>query len=685
MITSYEVGAIFKITDQVTPALMKMSAEMRAFNNLVKSTRNELSLLGRSPGLKQLTTMLGTMRTELQSVMAASATMSRSMGSNFGTLNARIATSTANVNSLTAALGRAATATAAIRATGPLIPRGGAPGGGGRGPGSHAGMGLGSIGYGVPMAAGHASAHFRGEGVGPMVAGGLGLWAGAKLFEAATAPLHEEAGLALLGLKGSQIPQAREQAWRTARAVPGTTYAEALKIIGEQSPVLGFEGALDTNEMMARASTVLKRAGKGSDEDIMSLTRAGELAGQFINPTTHQVDLGLHKRWLDWSLKAVIGTHGKVTPSEILNVFKQGGPALGSLTEEGFFTEMAIAQAMGGHRAGTAATSLARQFAGGKMTGSVAQELMDLGIANKGDFTIGRGGHVFAKSDSMKEFVDKLQRDPLGAFAEYMFPKLEAAGVNTPEQFQRKTYQIFGTAPAQREAYELYRGREQIKKEREFVMGGLGADAAKTVQDSKDFGQATTNFTSAWETLMGAVGSPMAQAAIPTMNAFADAFKGLAETAAAHPKVSNVVGDTVLGASAGALLGAGLGFFVGGVGAGPGAMLGARIGAGIGAGYGIFSSDSAGPAWPDSTPAAPGQRRGTNPGRIAARGLGDFTLPAPTATVKVEAPVVLKLDDQKLGEVMLNFIVNSGKSSIGGSPFFDPSTGAVPFDLGTTR
>jgi hypothetical protein len=227
MITSFEVGSIFKIIDQATPALLKMSAEMRAFNNLVKSTRNELSLLGRSPGLRQLATMLGTVRTELQSVTGASAAMSRSLSSNFGTLNARIATSTANVNSLTAALGRAAAAAGAIRPPGavPLIPRGGDALGGGRGGGGHAGFGLGSVGFGIPMGAGHASAHFRGAGVGPLIAAGVGLWAGEQLFGGAIEPMHEEAGLALLGLKGSQLPQAREQAWRTARAVPGTTYA----------------------------------------------------------------------------------------------------------------------------------------------------------------------------------------------------------------------------------------------------------------------------------------------------------------------------------------------------------------------------------------------------------------------------------------------------------------------------
>jgi hypothetical protein len=681
--TSFEAGATFRIIDQVTPTLAKMSGEMRAFKDLVKSTRNELSLLGRSPGLRQLATMLGTIRTEMQGVTAASGAMSRAISGNFGTMNARLATSTANVNSLTAALGRAAAAATAIRATGPLIPRGGASGGGGgRGPGSHAGVGLGSIGYGVPMAAGHASAHFRGQGVGPMVAGGVGLWAGAKLFEAATEPLHQEAMLPQLGLTAQQIPQAREAAWRTARAVPGTTYAEALKIIGEQSPVLGFEGALDTNEMMARASSVLKRVGKGSDDDVMKLTRSGELLGQFIDPSTHLVDRGFHKRFLDWATQAVIGTHGMVTPSEILNLAKQGGPALGSLSREGFFTEVAIAQAMGGNRAGTAAAALQRQFAGGKMTGSVAEELMALGIAKPGDLTIGRGGHVFAKADAMKDFVDRLQRDPLSGFTDVLIPALERAGVDTAEKFGRMTYRIFGTGPAQREAYELYRGREQIRRERNFVMGGMGVDAAKTVQHSSDFGQATQNFTSAWETLMGAVGSPMAKAAIPAMNAFADAFKGLAETAAGHPKVSNVVGDTLLGASAGALLGGAAGFFIGGVGAVPGAMLGARIGAGIGAGYGIFSSDAAGPAWPDGTPArAPGSRRDMNPGRVAAHGLDSFTLPAPVATVKVEAPVVIKLDEQKVGEAVINFVVQGGKGAIGGSPYFDPSSSSIPFDL----
>jgi hypothetical protein len=72
---------------------------------------------------------------------------------------------------------------------------------------------------------------------------------------------------------------------------------------------------------------------------------------------------------------------------------------------------------------------------------------------------------------------------------------------------------------------------------------------------------------------------------------------------------------------------------------------------------------------------------GVNPGRVAARGLGDFTLPPPMATVKVEAPVTLNMDGQKVADGLLNLIVSGGKGAIGGSPYFDPSTGPVPFDL----
>jgi hypothetical protein len=54
----------------------------------------------------------------------------------------------------------------------------------------------------------------------------------------------------------------------------------------------------------------------------------------------------------------------------------------------------------------------------------------------------------------------------------------------------------------------------------------------------------------------------------------------------------------------------------------------------------------------------------------------------PTQTVEVKpAPVTINLDGQKAGEGLINFIVSGGKGPIGGGPYFDPSTGAVPFDL----
>jgi hypothetical protein len=241
------------------------------------------------------------------------------------------------------------------------------------------------------------------------------------------------------------------------------------------------------------------------------------------------------------------------------------------------------------------------------------------------------------------------------------------------------TYRIFGTGPAQREAYELYRGREQIKHERGFVMGGLGADAAEAVQDSKDWGQAVQNFTAAWDTLTGAMGSPMAQASIPVMNAFGNAFKGIAEQASHFPKLSNVAGDTGLGGSLGGLIGGALGAVFGfGGGALPGAAIGAAIGSGLGLGYGVSTSGNL------DTPSDVSSPRAATPWLPKYQqsvGLGNFALP-PTQTVKNEpAKVEINIDGRKVGDAMIDYIVNGGKMPIGGSPYFDPSTGAVPFDL----
>lgn len=539
MITSFEVGAVFQIIDRASPVLRSLMGEVKALSAEVTALERNLQRMGAGTSLRPLAGMLATLRGEMTGVSTAATGMAAAVNRDFATMNARMATATANANALAAAFGRAAAAAAGARLPGgggtPRIP--GAGGGGGpHGPGIHGR-------FGIPMAGGHASI----GGISPGLIGmGVGAFAIGEVMRAGMEPAHQKAMLGLMGLTPAQREQASAQAWATARAVPGSTFAGNLETIGQQYSIVGMEGSLELNKPMAAMDQVLARVGKGDKGSGYVMTRAVELMGMLTDPETHQVDMPAFQRILGVMTKATIATHGKVTPADFLALAKQGGPALGSLSEEGLFTEVAIMQAMGGNRAGTAAAALQRQFAGAKMTGSVAKELMSLGIAKEGDLTIERGGHVFAKSDAMKGLVDRMQHDPLGAIVDVIVPALAAKGFNSPEAISREIYKFVGTGPAQREVYELIRGREQIKQERGRMQGAEGPDAASRTLNNEDPEQVMANLTSGLHNFLGALGDPLWASATPTLNALAASLTRLGAALGTAPKVVQRVESSVL-------------------------------------------------------------------------------------------------------------------------------------------
>lgn len=555
--------------DQASPVLQKLSRETKVFNDQITLARRGLEALGRGTGLAAIS-------------------------SQFGTINARLLTATASANAFAVAMQRASAASVAVRPPGavPLVPRGGIPAPSGRSYGggrSRDGLHVSGISQNIPTAFGHASAHMRGDASGVLIGEAVGIWALTKTMKAAKEYQHQMAQMETLFGNSPNAPQmlgaARDKAWEITRNVRGTEVGENLKTIGEMYSIVGASNALALAPKLAMMDQVLANAGKGKEHgSAYVMTRANELLGTLLNPTTHQVDLPAFEKMMDLMTRVVIGTHGKVTPAEWLAFAKQAGPAAGNLTDEGFYTAAAVIQATSGQRAGTAMQAMNREFVGGVMPQRTAEELVKLGIAQAGDFEVKKGGHIVAKTDAMADLVAKLQRDPLSAFVNNIIPALERAGVTTKEQFQREIYKIFTTSTNQRLAWEIYRGREQMGQERGRMMSSLSTGAAYDVIMNKDPAAVTKGFTAAFHNLLAAFGDPLLSAAVPNMIMLTGAMNAMQGVVRAHPQISGTLGGglglSALGAGAGWLLGRP--FRMQGAGARWGASAGGALGAYLG-------------------------------------------------------------------------------------------------------
>lgn len=734
MITSFEVGSIFKIVDQGSPAIKSLYKSVTQLDTTVAAARKNMTALAR-------TKLIG-VGNQFKAITAEVVTLDRSLAGaanaigRFAKAPAALAGTTAAITGQSAAVqllatewnnvaASATTAVAAMRTAGrtrlPALPggvgggtvpprlppplpgagrRGGAGGGGGR-HGLRQGWHLGQFGGSIPVAGGHV--HASTGASGPGVAAGAAVFSVYELMKAGQEPLHERAGLQLLGIDDKNpgtIARMEIKAREIAASVPGSGYSHNLKTMGELYSIVGADEAIGIAPALAELDRVQSLVGgKGKDQgSAYVLTRATELMGALTNPVTHQVDMPAFAKIIGNMSKISIATHGKVTPEEWLNYAKQAGPASGNLTEEGLYTTGAIIQAMGGNRAGTAAQALQRQFAGGKMTKPVAEELEHIGLLKSGEWH-SEAGKVSVDRGAMKSFVDKLQKDPLSAVVQDLIPALESRGFTTNEDISREIYKIIGTGPAQREIYEIIRGRNQIAQERERAQGAWGPQAAVPFLNQNDPIASGSAFGTAFHDMLGAIGSPLMTAAIPAMGGLTTAFNDISEAATKYPKSTGVLASIGAGAALGGAAGFGAGWLGGPIGAGAGAL----IGAGGGAAYGLWnalpdsvtSGAKTGAEWGlrSGIPLAPlfgglaggawGGAAGYFGGPSGAKAGSDaLNIVPPQQKIDIQpSKVVVQIDGKSVGEAAVSWMVAQGNGPAQGSPYPDTTRGGSSFDF----
>jgi hypothetical protein len=495
--------------------------------------------------------------------------------------------------------------------------------------------------------------------------------------------LDQQAKLRLLGLNNKQIAEATAKAWANTRAVPGTDVAENLKGIGELVGPAGFEHAIAASKKLTELDRVLQQV-TGKAGSAYTATKAAELLGQFSEGG--EFDPNRFGKFVDMMERSVIATHGKVTPADWLNFAKQAGPSAGNLDENGFLTTMAVMQAMGGHRGGTAMAALFRQFGGGVMSQRVAKELERIGVAQPNDFDIGKGGQVIAKTGAMKDMVGALSSDPLSAVTNILLPKLRAAGFDTNEKLATELYRIIGTGPAQRLIYELARNPGQIAGERERAKVVLGSkEANETLTGQSPIG-AKTAVAAAFHNMMVALGSEALRAAIPVMTELTKLFNKIGQFAIAHPTAVKIIGEglAVIGV---ALIAAGgvaiLAAF------GPAGWIAAGLvvlGAGIAAFMTYWDKFVAKfkeiSAWIFGSGETTDKR--TMPPSMFQGGRPNVVPPAPAAA-KGDHVGAVYMDGQKVGSIVTGHQVASASSALQGSAYFDPTQSMMPVDYSFGR
>lgn len=323
--------------------------------------------------------------------------------------------------------------------------------------------------------------------------------------------------------------------------IPGTTYS-----------IMGQQEAMETWEPLARYAWVLQsnKHYKGDTmQDLQALIRAGELSGRITDPVTKQIDSKKLEQFLDLAARVTAATHGMVNPQSLLGMAQQGGVALRGLDDNGFYSMAIMAQAMGGHRAGTAYLSLWQQMAGGTMMKRTAEGLQEMGLLKPGDWST-EGGHVSITKDASKRLTGLIGHDPLD-FAANIQKQLAEHGVTDPMEQMNAIMRLTGRQTTQRFTAEEVANFQQMMAERGRLMQGLGADSSFNLLQDKSVTGNLQALSNAWSNLLTAVAGPQSERVVTVLQALTSVFNSMqavvtSETARAIGGIASQLGSIAL-------------------------------------------------------------------------------------------------------------------------------------------
>jgi hypothetical protein len=301
---------------------------------------------------------------------------------------------------------------------------------------------------------------------------------------------------------------------------------DLMKIPGATNSLLGKDMSMALWEKMAQTSFVMGKHGSGdTGTDLNKLIRAGELSGRFTDPATGLPSQEKIEHYLDMSTKIIAATHGMVNASTLLQMSQQGGVALRSLTDEGFYTQAIMAQAMGGHRAGTAYLSLWQQMAGGTMFKRTAEGMQDVGLLGKDEWKTDHG-RVILGTEASQRLTKLIGKDPLDLAAN-LVERFKTQGVTDPMEQMRLVMRALGRQTTQRYTAEEVANFHQMIAERERMKEGYGNKDSFGAMMNKDVAANMLAVKNAWDNLLMAVAGPQSEGVIKVLQGLTSVFNSM--------------------------------------------------------------------------------------------------------------------------------------------------------------
>jgi len=195
---------------------------------------------------------------------------------------------------------------------------------------------------------------------------------------------------------------------------------------------------------MANAATVLQGIGNAGIQDQMfDLMRSGDLAGLLNDRDKNgQPDLTRFKKFIDTFTDVELATGDAVSPSQMVRLFQNLGPAALSMDEQGLGTTMLMALSLGQLKTGTGINQMFKELVGGKMSKATEEFLAKQGIINPHDIEGRSADYVQMGPGSLVDEAGFLA-DPQAWFVKHIGGALSA---DSPADRQKLISTIYASA-----------------------------------------------------------------------------------------------------------------------------------------------------------------------------------------------------------------------------------------------
>jgi len=195
---------------------------------------------------------------------------------------------------------------------------------------------------------------------------------------------------------------------------------------------------------MANAATVLQGIGDADIQDQMfDLLRSGDLAGLLNDKGKNGLpDLSRLNKFVQTFTDIELATGDAVSPSQMVRLFQNLGPAALSLDSQGLGTTMLMALSLGQLKTGTGLNQMFKELSGGKMSKATEEFLVKQGIID-GSKVEGKSGDYVQMAPGALVDEGGFLADPQSWFVKHIGGDLSA---DSPEDRQKLISTIYASA-----------------------------------------------------------------------------------------------------------------------------------------------------------------------------------------------------------------------------------------------